>query len=114
MGSRVRIDISVLPKSDYLSKDAILNTVGALFGRLDDERLEKLEVDGEDEDGNNDIVDFIDGGFRGHEVLAEGAPRHTDIGLLKDSIRKAFDVSYSYLSTHLRPNAKAHQVAIAG
>jgi len=113
-GRRVRIEISALPKSDYLSKDAILHTVGALFGRLDDERLEKLEVDGEDEDGHNAIVDFIDGGFRGHEVLTEGAPRHTDIGLLKDSIRKAFDVSYSYLSSHLRPNAQAQQVAIAG
>ena len=113
-GRRVRIDISVLPKSDYLSKDAILHTVGALFDRLDDERLEKLEVDGEDEDGNSDIVDFIDGRFRGREVMAEVAPRHTDIGLLKDSIRKAFDVSYSYLSSHLRPNAQAQQVAIAG
>jgi len=113
-GRRVRIDISVLPKSDNLSKDAILHTVGALFSGLDDERLEKLEVDGEDEDGNNDIVDFIDGRFRGREIHAAAAPRHTDIGLLKDSIRKTFDVSYSYLSRHLRPNAQAEQVPIAG
>jgi hypothetical protein len=33
---------------------------------------------------------------------------------LKDSIRKAFDVSSSYLSSHLRPNAQAQQVPIAG
>lgn len=114
-GSRVRIDVGVLPKSQYLSKDAILHTVGALFDRLDDERLEKLEVDGEDEEGNNHIVDFIDGQFRGHEVLAETVPRHTDIGLLKDSIRKAFDTGHIYLSTHLQSRAaQAQQVAVAG
>jgi hypothetical protein len=113
-GSRVRIDVGVLPKSQYLSKDAILHTVGALFDRLDDERLEKLEVDGEDEEGNNHIVDFIDGQFRGHEVLAETVPRHTDIGLLKDSIRKAFDTGHIYLSTHLRSRAaQAQQLAVA-
>lgn len=114
-GARVRIDIGVLQKSQYLSKDAILHTVGALLDRLDDERLEKLEVDGEDEEGNNQIVDFIDGQFRGHEALAETAPRHTDIGLLKDSIRKAFDTGHIYLSTHLRSRAaQAQQMAVAG
>ena len=114
-GGRVRIDVGVLQKSQYLSKDAILYTVGALLDRLDDERLEKLEVDGEDEEGNNCIVDFIDGQFRGHEALAATAPRHTDIGLLKDSIRKAFDTSHIYLSTHLRSRAaQAQQVAVAG
>jgi hypothetical protein len=98
-----------------LSKEAILHTVGALLDRLDDERLEKLEVDGEDEEGNHQIVDFIDGQFRGHESLAEAAPRHTDIGLLKDSIRKAFDTSRIYLSTHLRSRApQAQQVVVAG
>jgi len=104
-GGRVRIDVGVLPKSHYLSKDAILHTVGALFDRLNDERIEKLEVDGEDEAGNNHIVDFIDGQFRGHDALAETAPRHTDIGLLKDSIGKAFDTSRVCLSTQLRPRA---------
>jgi hypothetical protein len=114
-GGRVRIDVGVLQKSQYLSKDAILYTVGALLDRLDDERLEKLEVDGEDEEGNNHMVDFIDGQFRGHEALASTAPRHTDIGLLKDSIRKAFDTSHIYLSTHLRSRAaQAQQVAVAG
>jgi len=114
-GARVRIDVGVLQKSQYLSKDAILHTVGALLDRLDDERLEKLEVDGEDEEGNNQIVDFIDGQFRGHEALAETAPRHTDIGLLKDSIRKAFDTGHIYLSTHLRSRAaQAQQMAVAG
>ena len=114
-GGRVRIDVGVLQKSQYLSKDAILYTVGALLDRLDDERLEKLEVDGEDEEGNNYIVDFIDGQLRGHEALAATAPRHTDIGLLKDSIRKAFDTSHIYLSTHLRSRAaQAQQVAVAG
>lgn len=113
-GSRVRIDVGILPKSQYLSKDAILHTVGALLDRLDDERLEKLEVDGEDEEGNNQIVDFIDAQFRGHEALAETAPRHTDIGLLKDSIRKAFDTGHIYLSTHLRSRAaQAQQLAVA-
>ena len=113
-GSRVRIDVGILPKSQYLSKDAILHTVGALLDRLGDERLEKLEVDGEDEEGNNLIVDFIDAQFRGHEALAETAPRHTDIGLLKDSIRKAFDTGHTYLSTHLRSRAaQAQQLAVA-
>ncbi|HWC17774.1 MAG TPA: DUF6731 family protein [Terriglobales bacterium] len=104
-GGRIRIEVGVLPKSHYLSKDAILHTVGALLDRLDDEHLEKLEVDGEDEAGNNHIVDFIDGQFRGHEAVAESAPRHTDIGLLKDSIGKAFDTSRVYLSTQLRSRA---------
>lgn len=114
-GSRVRIDVGVLPKSQYLSKDAILHAIAALFDRLDDERLEKLEVDGEDAEGNNHIVDFIDGQFRGHEALAETAPRHTDIGLLKDSIRKTFENSRIYLSTHLRAHAApAQPVALAG
>jgi hypothetical protein len=114
-GRRVRVDIGVLPKSDYLSKDAILHTVAALFNRLDDERLEKLEVDGEDECGNSDIIDFIDGRFRGYEATAEAAPRHTDIGFLKESIRKAFDASHNYLSGHLQQrDAQAQQVAIAG
>jgi hypothetical protein len=114
-GTRVRIDIGLLPKSDYLSKDAILHTVGALFGHLDDERLEKLEVDGEDKDGNNDIIDFIDGRFTGREVLAEAAPRHTDIGGLKDSIRKVFEMNHSYLSSHLQQGeAPMEQVAMAG
>jgi hypothetical protein len=113
-GGRVRIEVGVLSKSHFLSKDAILHTVGALFDRLNDERLEKLEVDGEDEAGNNHIVDFIDGQFRGHGALAETAPRHTDIGLLKDSIGKAFETSRVYLSTHLRSRAaqpvERHQV----
>jgi hypothetical protein len=113
-GGRVRIDVGMLPKSHYLSKDAILHTVGALLDRLDDEHLEKLEVDGEDEAGNNQIVDFIDGQFRGHEALAETAPRHTDIALLKDSIGKAFDTGRVYLSTQLRSRAaqpvKRHEV----
>jgi Family of unknown function (DUF6731) len=114
-GTRVRIDVGVLHKSQYLSKDAILHTVGALLDRLDDQRLEKLEVDGGDEAGNNLIVDFIDGQFREHEALAETAPRHTDIALLKDSIRKAFDDGHIYLSTHLRSGAaQAPQVALAG
>jgi hypothetical protein len=113
--ARVRIDVGVLQKSQYLSRDAILRAVGALLDRLADERLEKLEVDGEDEEGNNQIVDFIDGQFRGHEALAETAPRHTDIGLLKDSIRKAFDTGHIYLSTHLRSRAaQAQQMAVAG
>lgn len=113
-GSRVRIEVGILPKAQYLSKDAILHTVGALLDRLDDERLEKLEVDGEDEEGNNQIVDFIDAQFRGHEALAETAPRHTDIGLLKDSIRKAFDTGHIYLSTHLRSRAaQAQQLTVA-
>ena len=101
-GERVRIDVGLLPKSQYLSRDAILHTVGALLDRLNDEHLEKLEVDGEDEAGNSHVVDFIDGQFRGHEALAETAPRHTDIGLLKDSIGKAFDTCRVYLSTQLR------------
>ena len=113
-GGRVRIEVGVLQKSQHLSKDAILYTVGALLDRLDDERLEKLEVDGEDEKGNNYVVDFIDGQLRGHEALAATAPRHTDIGLLKDSIRKAFDTSHIYLSTHLRSRAAQAQVAVAG
>jgi len=104
-GGRVRIEVGVLPKSHYLSKDAILHTVGALLDRLNDEHLEKLEVDGEDEAGNNHVVDFIDGQFRGHEALAATAPRHTDIALLKDSIGKAFDTSRVYLSTQLRSRA---------
>jgi len=104
-GGRVRIEVGMLPKSHYLSKDAILHTVAALLDRLNDEHLEKLEVDGEDETGNNQIVDFIDGQFRGHEALAETAPRHTDIALLKDSIGKAFDASRVYLSTQLRSRA---------
>src|SRR5215468_12586215 len=113
-GGRVRIEVGVLPKSHYLSKDAVLHTVGALLDRLDDEHLEKLEVDGEDEAGNNQIVDFIDGQFRGHEALAETAPRHTDIRLLKDSIGKTFDTSRVYLSTQIRSRAaqpgERHQV----
>ena len=104
-GGRVRIEVGVLPKSHYLSKDAILHTVGALLDRLNDEHLEKLEVDGEDEAGNNHVVDFIDGQFRGHEALSETAPRHTNIALLKDSIRKTFDTSRVYLSTQLRSRA---------
>jgi len=104
-GGRVRIDVGVLPKSHYLSKDTILRTVGALLDRLNDEHLEKLEVDGEDEAGNNHVVDFIDGQFRGHEALAETAPRHTDIALLKASIGRAFDTSRVYLSTQLRSGA---------
>src|SRR5436305_1123192 len=104
-GGRVRIDVGVLPKSHYLSKDAILHTVGALLDPLTDEHLEKLEVDGEDEAGNNHVVDFIDCHFRGHEALAATAPRHTDIALLKDSIGKAFDTSRVYLSTPLRSRA---------
>ena len=101
-GGRVRIEVGVLPKSQSLSKDAILRTVGALFDRLDDQRLEKLEVDGEDEAGKSQIVDFIDGQFRGYEALAEAAPRHTDIVLLKESIQKALDSSRMYLSTQVR------------
>jgi hypothetical protein len=114
-GTRVRIDIGALPKSDYLSKDAILHTLGALFHRLDYERLEKLEVDGEDEEGHNTTVDFVDSRFRGYEVLGEAAPRHIDIGLLKDSIRKAFEVSHSYLASHSHQrDAHAQQIAMAG
>jgi hypothetical protein len=101
-GGRIRIEVGVLPKSQSLSKDVILHTVGALFDQLDDERLEKLEVDGEDETGKSQIVNFIDGQFRGYEVMAETAPRHTDVGLLKESIQKAFDSSRLYLSTQLR------------
>lgn len=104
-GGRVRIEIGVLPKSQILSKEAILHTVEALFDRLDSERLEKLEVDGEDEAGENQIVDFIDAQFRGHQALVEAAPRHIDTGLLKDSIRKAFDTSRVYLSMQLRSRA---------
>jgi hypothetical protein len=104
-GGRVRIEIGVLPKSQSLSKEAILHTVEALFDRLDSEHLEKLEVDGEDEAGENQIVDFIDAQFRGHQALAEAAPRHTDTGLLKDSIGRAFETSRVYLSTQLRSRA---------
>ena|SRR5689334_20770405 len=114
-GGRVRIEVGVLQKSLSLSKDAILHTVGTLLDRVDDQRLEKLEVDGEDEEGNHQVVDFIDGQFRGHEALGHAAPRHTDIGLLKDSIRKAFDTSRVYLSTHLHARAsQAQQVVVAG
>ena len=114
-GGRIRIDVGILHKSQSLSKDAILHAVGALLDRLDDERLEKLEVDGEDEEGRHQIVDFIDGQFRGHESLAEMAPRHTDISLLKESIRKAFDTSRIYLSTHFRSRAaQAEQGTVAG
>ena len=114
-GGRIRIDVGVLQKSQYLSKDAILHTVGALLDRLDDQRLEKLEVDGEDEAGRNHVVDFIDGQFREHEALAENAPRHTDIALLKDSIRKAFNDGRMYLTTHLQSRAaQAPPMAAAG
>jgi len=104
-GGRVRIEVGALTKSQPLSSEAILHTVGALFDRLGDEHLEKLEVDGEDEAGKSQVVDFIDGQFRGYEVLAEAAPRHTDIALLKGSIHNAFDSSRLYLCTQLRSRA---------
>ena len=81
---RVRIEVGVLPKAQSLSKEVILRTVEALFDQLGSERLEKLEVDGENEAGENQIVDFIDPQFRGHQILVEAAPRHTDTGVLKD------------------------------
>ncbi|MBV8205247.1 MAG: hypothetical protein JO041_00515, partial [Acidobacteria bacterium] len=104
--TRVRLELSVpAARSHSLSKDAILHAVGALFDRLDDERLEKLEVDGEDEAGNNQAVDFIDGQFRGHEAMAETAPRHTDVSLLKESIQRTFQASRIHLASQLRPQA---------
>src|SRR5262249_22033384 len=81
-GGHGRMTLGAFQNSQHLSKDATLFRVGALLARLEDERLEKLEVDGEDEEGNNHIVDFFDGQYRGHGALAASAPRHTDIGLL--------------------------------
>jgi len=97
---QVKVEVSPISKADRLSPQGIKEIIAAAIGLGEEDdgfKLKALSVRGGNDDGEAEVVDFINARFKAQAELVETDARHTDHEHLRTQIRAAYNEHGSYI-----------------
>lgn len=111
MGTRIKVAVSPSTRGDRLSTNGVWDSISTLLGLGEQEgfKIETLTVKGGTDDGEEEVVDFINSRYRAQSEQEELNDRHTQPEHLRDRIRRAYRESRGYLQCYVQQASAAAQ-----